>query len=195
MGPSVQRNSIWRIRMHAGATYQMVQYYLVCNDTFLSCSLLEVASWEYGCTCILEILLPVYNTSRPIVFASPQSGLSRVLAPTQPQVDAFSSGTSFEASGRWTRDKRRLPQNYRSADLPRLFCNDSVAKSKSMHICPINIITRIRSLLFTSCECNHDGFGNLTDRRIAFPGEGWHCRVASWIARKTSTASSWQMLP
>ena len=33
-----------RIQMHAGATYQMVQYYLVCNDTFLSCSLLEVAS-------------------------------------------------------------------------------------------------------------------------------------------------------
>lgn len=140
-------------------------------------------------------------SSRPIVFASPQSGLSRVLAPTQPQVDAFSSGTSFlrhPGGGQATNvdfTSCGPIQNYRSADLPRLFCNDSVAKSKSMHICPINIITRIRSLLFTSCECNHDGFGNLTDRRIAFPGEGWHCRVASWIARKTSTASSWQMLP
>lgn len=48
----------------------------------------------------------------------PKSGLSRVLAPTQPQVDAFSSGTSFEASGRWTRDKRRLHELRSHPKLP-----------------------------------------------------------------------------
>ena len=129
----------------------------------------------------------------------PKSGLSRVLAPTQPQVDAFSSGTSFEASGRWTRDKRRLHELRSHPKLPE--CRFAEAFLQ-WQCCEIQIYAHLSyqhyhsySLFIIHLLWMQPWRFWESYRRIAFPGEGWHCRVASWIARKTSTASSWQMLP